>query len=253
MPRHRARRPLAEAVFRSGFPVAALTENAAARARWFEGYVGTYVERDLRLLSATEDLVSFRRIMQAAALCTSSLLNVAQLAQDAGLPPSTAARYLSLLEVSFLVWRLPAFTVNRGIRLAKRPRLVWVDSGLAAHLAGFREKSELTAGRPWGAWLEAWAGHQLRAWAAVRDPRPELSTWRTSAGHEIDFIIESSRRILPRQVKATARAVGSDLRGLEAFLDLHPEARLGVLACTCAETHPVSSRIIAVPFESLFL
>jgi hypothetical protein len=47
--------------------------------------------------------------------------------------------------------------------------------------------------------------------------------------------------------------VGSDLRGLECFLDLHPEARLGVLACACAETHAVSSRIIAVPFESLLL
>jgi hypothetical protein len=245
LPKHRARRPLTEAVFRGGFPVAALTENAAARARWFEGYVGTYVERDLRLLSAIEDLVSFRRFMQAAALRNSSLLNVAQLAQDAGLPPSTAARYLSLLEVSFLVWRLPAFTVNRGKRLAKSPRLLWVDSGLAAHLAGYREKSELTAGRPWGAWLEAWA--------AARDPRPELSTWRTSAGQEVDFIIESGRRILPLEVKATARPVGRDLRGLEAFLDLHPEARLGVLACTCTEPHAVSSRIIAVPFESLFL
>ena len=84
--------------------------------------------------------------MQAAALRNSSLLNVAQLAQDAGIPPSTATRYLSLLEVSFLVWKLPAFTVNRGKRLAKSPRLLWVDSGLAAHLAGYREKSELTEG-----------------------------------------------------------------------------------------------------------
>jgi predicted AAA+ superfamily ATPase len=253
MPRHRARHPVAEAVFRGGFPVPALTENAGARARWFDGYVGTYVERDLRLLSAIEDLVSFRRFMQAAALRNSSLPNVAQLAQDAGIPPSTATRYLSLLEVSFLVWKLPAFTVNWGTRLAKSPRLLWVDSGLAAHLAGYREKSGLSEGRPWGALLEAWVGHQLRAWAAGRDPRPELSTWRTSAGHDVDFIIESGRRILPLEVKATARPVGSDLRGLETFLDLHREARLGVLACACTEAHAVSSRIIAVPFESLLL
>jgi len=251
--KHRVRHPLAEAVFRGGFPVAALTENAATRARWFEGYVGTYIERDLRLLSAIEDLVSFRRFMQAAALRNASLLNVAQLAQDAGIPPSTAARYLSLLDVSFLVWKLPAFTVNRGKRLAKSPRLLWVDSGLAAHLAGYREKPALAEGRHWGAWLEAWVAHQLRAWAAGRDPRPELSTWRTSAGHEVDFIIEAGRRILPIEVKATTRPVGNDLRGLESFLDLHPEARLGVLACACAETHAVSSRIVAVPFEALLL
>jgi predicted AAA+ superfamily ATPase len=251
--KHRVRHPLDEAVFRGGFPVAALTENAATRSRWFEGYVGTYIERDLRLLSAIEDLVSFRRFMQAAALRNSSMLNIAQLAQDAGIPPSTAARYLSLMEVSFLVWKLPAFTVNRGKRLAKSPRLLWVDSGLAAHLAGYREKPELMESRFWGAWLEAWVGHQLRAWAAGRDPRPELSTWRTSAGHEVDFIIEAGRRILPVEVKATPRPMGGDLRGLESFLDLHPEARFGVLACACTETHAVSSRIIAVPFETLLL
>ena len=68
----------------------------------------------------------------AAALRNSSLLNIAQLAQDAGIPPSTAARYLSLLEVSFRVWKLSTFTVNRGKWLARSPRLPWVDSGLAA-------------------------------------------------------------------------------------------------------------------------
>jgi hypothetical protein len=86
-------------------------------------------------------------------------------------------------------------------------------------------------------------GHQLRAWAAGRDPRAELSTWRTSAGQEVDFVIEAGRRILPIEVKATTRPVGNDLRGPESFLGLHPEARLGVLACACAETQAVSSTL----------
>jgi predicted AAA+ superfamily ATPase len=248
-----ARLPVAEAIFRGGFPVAALTENAAARTRWFEGYVSTYLERDLRLLSAIDDLVAYRRFMQAAALRNGLLLNVAQLAQEAGLPPSTAGRYIALMEVSFLVWKLPAFTVNRGKRLAKSPRLLWADSGLAAHLAGYREKRELAESRQWGPWLEAWVGHHLRAWASGRDPRPELSSWRTSGGQEVDYIVEAGRTLLPIEVKATTRPVGSDLRGMESFLDLHPEARLGVLACACEEAHAVSSRIIAMPFESLLL
>lgn len=245
--------PLAASVFRGGFPVAALSETDGARSRWFEGYVSTYVERDLRLLSAVEDLVAFRRFMQAAALRNSSFLNLAQLAQDAGLPPTTAGRYLSLLEISFLVWRLPAFTVNRGKRLAKSPRLVWTDSGLAAHLAGFRSPDDLAHDRLWGNWLEAWIGHHLKAWASLHDVRPTLSTWRTSAGAEVDFIIEAGRRLLPVEVKATARPVGSDLKGLETYLDLHPEAKLGILACACDEAHEVSSRVAAVPFQRLLL
>ena len=244
---------LEESVVRGGFPVPSLTESASTRGRWFEGYVSTYVERDLRLLSAIDDLVAFRRFMQAAALRNAAPLNVAQLAQDAGIPPTTAGRYLSLLEVSFLVWKLPAFTVNRGKRLAKSPRLLWTDSGLAAHLAGFQEGQELAGSRHWGSWLEAWVGHHLRTWASLHDRRPALSTWRTTAGHEVDFIVETGRRLLPVEVKATTRPSGADLRGLEAFLDLHHKANLGLIACNCAEVHAVSSRIVAVPFASLLL
>ncbi len=256
IPRGRGRSPgvsLDSAVFRGGFPVASLSETDGARSRWFEGYTSTYVERDVRLLSAVEDLVAFRRFMQAAALRNSALLNLAQLAQDAGVPPTTAGRYLSLLEVSFLVWKLPAFTVNRGKRLAKAPRLVWTDSGLAAHLAGYRDPGELAEDRRWGSWLEAWIGHHLKTWASLHDARPTVSTWRTSAGAEVDFVIEAGRRLLPVEVKATARPVGNDLRGLETFLDLHPEAAFGILACGCAEAHEVSARVAAIPFERLLL
>jgi predicted AAA+ superfamily ATPase len=159
---------VSEAIFRGGFPVPALSRDAAMRGRWFEGYAATYLERDLRLLSAIGDLVAFRRFMQAAALRNGALLNVAQLAQDAGIPPSTAGRYLSLLEVSCLVWRVPAFTVNRGKRLSKTPKLLWLDSGLAAHLAGFQDSGQLAESRLYGAWLKSWVGHHLRTWASMR-------------------------------------------------------------------------------------
>jgi uncharacterized protein len=242
-----------EAVFHGGFPVAALLAEDSARSRWFEGYVSTYLERDVRLLSPIGDLVAFRRFMQAAATRNGALLNVAQLAQDAGVPPSTANRYLSLLEISFLVWRAPAFGVNRGKRLVKTPRLLWVDSGLAAHLAGFRSAQELAESRLWGAWLEAWIGLHLRTWASLNEDRPRLSYWRTSTGQEVDFIVESTRSLLPIEVKATSRPVGEDIKGLETFLDLHKEAKLGVIACACSEILAVSSRVVAVPFETLLL
>ena len=244
---------VSEAIFRGGFPVPSLSGDAAMRGRWFEGYAATYLERDLRMLSAIGDLVAFRRFMQAAALQNGALLNVAQLAQDAGIPPSTASRYLSLLEVSCLVWRVPAFTVNRGKRLSKTPKLFWQDSGLAAHLAGFQDSGQLAESRLSGAWLKSWVGHHLRTWASMRTPRPDISYWRTSAGHEVDFLVESARSLLPLEVKSTARPSGGDIRGLESFLDLHPEARMGILACACRQVHLLTSRIVAVLFEALLL
>src|SRR5208337_5342993 len=66
-----------------------------------------------------------------------------------------------------------AFTVNRGNRLAKTPKPLWLGSGFAAHLAGFPDAQMLVSGRSWGPWLEAWVGHHLRTWASMKAPRPE--------------------------------------------------------------------------------
>jgi hypothetical protein len=69
----------------------------------------------------------------------------------------------------------------------------------------------------------------------------------------VDFLVESARSLLPLEVKSTARPSGGDIRGLEIFLYLHPEARMGILACACRQVHLLSSRIVAVPFEALLL
>lgn len=244
---------LADAVVRGGYPVPCLSEDPSFRARWYDGYVATYLERDLRLLAAIGDLIGFRRLMQAAALRNGSLLNIAQLAQDAGVPPTTARRYLSLLEISFQIWQLPAFTVNRGKRLAKTPKLLWLDSGLAAHIAGFQDAQMLVSGRSWGLWLEAWVGHHLKTWASMKAPRPELSYWRTSDGREVDYVVESGQTLLPIEVKAGSRPTGADIRGLETFLDLYPKAHLGLLVCACKEPIAMSGRVVALPIQDFLL
>jgi predicted AAA+ superfamily ATPase len=87
----------------------------------------------------------------------------------------------------------------------------------------------------------------------MRTPRPDLSYWRTTAGQEVDFVLEAGRSLLPIEVKAAARPIGDDIRGLESFLDLHPEARLGIVACGCWEPHMLSRRVAALPFETLLL
>lgn len=109
---------------RGGFPVPALElPSDAARATWFEGYVRTYLERDLRDLSNIQSLADFRRLMRAAALRTGALINVAELGRDVGLPASTVQRHLGLLETSHLLIRLEPYSVNRTKRLIKAPKL----------------------------------------------------------------------------------------------------------------------------------
>ena len=246
-------RPLQEAVRAGGYPVPALAADAGFRARWFDGYVQTYLERDLRQLSAIDQLMEFRRLMQLCALQNGRLLNIASLAADAGLAAATARRYINLLEISFQVTRVPAYAVNRGKRLVKAPKLLWTDTGLAAHLAGIADSDSLVRGREWGFWLENWVGNHLLVWAGLRVPRLNITHWRTSNGREVDFVVETGRRLIPVEVKATPRPSSRDLAGLNAFLDTYEAAPFGVVACPCPAPKVLSSRVIALPLNLLLL
>lgn len=158
-----AAKPVTEAeVVLGGLPPACLGGLEAA-AEWFRGYVQTYVERDIRQLAQVGDLVAFRTLAQLVALRTGQVVVTSSLARDAKLNAATTARYLHLLETSFLTRRLPPFLKNRSTRLIKSPKCHITDSGLAAHLAGI---TDLTPGHDdllRGALFETYVAQNLAA------------------------------------------------------------------------------------------
>lgn len=249
----RPTRKLSSAVFAGGYPVPALSEDIAFRSSWFDGYVQTYLERDLRDFSATDNLVEFRRLMRICAAQNGRVLNIASLANDAGLSPATARRYLNILEASFQLVTIPAYAVNKGKRLTKAPKIFWNDTGLAAHLAGMFDQNSLRKSREWGAWLENWLANHIIVYTSLHIPRLQLFHWRTSSGHEVDFVIEFGQRLLPIEVKATTKPARKDIRGLETFMDTYKNAPLGIIVCQCERPTVISTRILALPFESLLL
>lgn len=241
----------ASAVQEGGFPVAATEPDAEARRSWFDAYVQTYVERDLRQLSLVSDLVDFRRLMRVAALRVGRLVNQAEVARDAGLSHATAHRYLNLLETSFLITRVAQYSVTRTKRLLKMPKLYWADTGLAATLAGVEDEPTLSSHECQGGLLENLVWHHLRC-AADASPRPwEVLTWRTVQGHELDFVLESANSLLPVEVKSSRQVSGDDLKGLEAFLQEYPDrARFGVIVHCGRECRLVGGRILAIPVRT---
>ena len=230
-----------------GFPEVAVGgtgRDPADRALWFDGYTTTYLERDLRDLAAVADLADFQRTMQAAALRIGNLLNQSELGRDVKLPAMTVHRYLNLLETSYQIVRLAPYAVNRTKRLIKTPKLYWNDPGLALHLghAG-------TAGEPTGAHFENLVLCDLLAWRDTCVPRPEVTYWRTAAGHEVDFVIEWQRQLVGVEVKAGKQPTMKDIQGLRAFLAEHPrQARGGVVLHGGDETYWLDDKIIAVPW-----
>lgn len=231
-----------QAVRRGGFPVPAheLTSEAD-RALWFSGYVQTYLERDLPDLRAVADLADFRRLAQAACLRLGALLNQAELGRDVGISQPQVHRFLNVLETSYLALRLPAYAVNRTKRLIKAPKLYWCDTALALALSGETE--------PRGAHLENLVLGDLLVWSELQLPPAQVLYWRTAEGHEVDFVLESAQRLLPIEVKAAARVVPADARGLEVFLDEYGDrAPGGLLLYAGEEVFALTRRVLAAPW-----
>ncbi len=229
-----------------GYPTpAAELRDAEARALWFAGYTKTYLERDLRELSAVSSLVDFRRLMGAACLRIGNLVNQTEVGRDVGLPQPTVRRHLDLLEISYQLIRVPPYSVNRTKRLIKTPKMYWADSGLAMHLAGETE--------PRPAHLENLVLSDLLAWRGAMADGPALLYWRTAGGEEVDFVVEWGGRVFPIEVKATARPRLDDARGLLAFRgEYGTKAGPGLLLHTGDEIAWLADGIMACPFWRLF-
>ncbi len=227
---------------RGGFPIPALHLGAAHERRvWFDGYVRTYLERDLQVLSAVSALPDFRRLMRAACLRIGQLLNQTELARDVSLPQPTVHRYLNLLETSYLLVRLPGYAVNRTRRLIKAPKLYWGDTGLALHVAGGEA--------PGGAHLENLVLHDLLAWRDARLGPAELFYWRTAAGDEVDLVVEADGRVLPVEIKATGRPRLGDARHLRSFrVEYGEKARAGLLLHTGRALEWLAPDVLAAPW-----
>jgi len=228
-----------------------LTLDGSLVPAWWEGYVATYLERDLRQLSQIESLPDFRRLMEVLALRQGQLLNRSEAARDAGLSQATAYRYVSLLETSELLSLLPAFAVNRTKRLIKSPRAFWFDSGLASFLQGHYSAESVTRSREVGAGFEALVLQHLRALAGLMIPRPRVHYWRTTAGQEVDLVIEHGRSLVAIEVKAAENVRFADADALRAFMAEYPETAAGVVVYTGNAVRMLGERLVAVPWTVL--
>jgi hypothetical protein len=229
-------------VRRGGFPTPAVhMKTAQDRAVWFDGYIRTYLERDLQELSAISALPDFRRLMRAASLRLGQLANQTELGRDVAQKQPTVHRYLNLLETSYLLVRLPAYSVNKTKRIIKSPKLYFGDTGVALHLTGGDE--------PGGAHLENLVLSDLVAWRDARIERAGIFYWRTSTGEEVDFVIEVDGRLLPVEVKATGRPRLTDAAHLRTFRkEYGPKARAGLLLHTGSTLEWLTPDVLAAPW-----
>lgn len=246
------KRDYPELMLRGMLPPLLWLEDQKQRTLWWESYVATYLERDLRQITSIESLPDFRRLMAAVALRSGQPVNQTELSRELGISQPTIYRHLGLLETTNLLYKIPAFSRNRGKRLLKTPKAYWFDAGLACFLSGHYDLEGLKNSREAGGIFETLALSQIKAWSETLTPRPAVYYWRTVEGREVDFVIEQGRRILPIEIKLGARVTFSDIGNLKMFMEYHPEARLGAVIYAGDKIEYIDEKIIAIPLAALF-
>ena len=189
-------------LLRGGFPE--VLARPAAAAVWFRSYVQTYLERDVRAVSAIRDLATFRRFVALLASRCGRVLNRTDLAAPLGGSVPTVSQWLSIMEVTAQIILVPPFFENFGKRLVKSPKLYFVDSGLACHLLGVESEQELSRSPFLGALFEGFVASEiLKHQIGAGRPR-QLYYFRDQQGLEVDFVVPAGhRRLVLVQAKAS--------------------------------------------------
>lgn len=183
----------------------------------YGGYVETYLERDLRQLSQIKDLTQFQRFLALCAGRVGQLLNLSSLADDAGVSHKTVGEWISLLETSFVLFRLPPFHANINKRLIKSPKLYFYDAGLASWLMGIEDHRQIATHPLRGALFENLVISELLKYRYNRIRRKSLMFFRDAKGHEVDVLIPMADGTLPIEIKSAATFRPEYFRGIEYF------------------------------------
>lgn len=214
---------LSTVLFRGGYP--APFQRREPQQDWLADYVRTYVERDVRQVLSVGDLLTFQTFLRLAATRTGQLLNLSQLGADAGITHNTAKSWLGVLEASYLVARVPPFFRNIGKRLAKTPKLHFLDTGLVCYLLGIRSAPELQAHPLRGAVFESWVVSEVLKAQHNAGRTSSLSFYRDGHGLEADLLVERGVDILAVEAKSGS-TVASDAWGpLARVAELLPEVK----------------------------
>ncbi len=246
---------MADLLVAGAYPEALSRGDLQRRASWFESYLTTILQKDVRDLANIENLTKLPQLLQLLAIRTGQLLNYAGIARDADLPQTTLKRYMALLDGVFLVKTIPPWFGNQSKRLVKSPKVMMTDSGLACHLLGYSSE-QLCANRgAVGPILESFVGMELLKDMGWSESKVGMFHFRTSNGHGVDFVLEDrAGRIVGIEVKAAATVRDSDLKGMRALAELTGSRfHRGIVLHTGSEVVPFAANIHTRPLTDLWL
>ncbi len=249
------RADLMRRIVRGGFPEAVTRSDLARRATWFENYLSTMLQRDVRETAQLEHALLLPRLFGLLAAQAGSPLNVQNMASTLEMPRATLQRYLAVLKLIYAVEELPPwFAANHSKRLTKSPKLSLTDTGLMAHLLQQTEQNLLLDSPLLGGLLESFVMMELRKLAAASIAQPQLFHMRSYDEAEVDVVLEQrGGAVIGIEVKATSNPGDRALGGLRKLAELSGSKFLfGMVLYTGSQVLPAGDHLWLVPIAALW-
>ena len=234
--------------FWGGYPPVHRLRDPRARGEWLDGYVSTFLERDLPALGLSLPADRLRVLWTMLTHVHGNLLNMSDLARSLAVSVHTINSYLDILESTFMIRRLRPYFANVQKRLTKSPKVYIRDTGLLHFLAGLRVPGDLETWSRRGSSFEGLVIEELAGQAATTLVRPEVFFWRTQAGAEVDVLLVSGRKVLPIEIKLGAAVDQYTAAGLrQCMKDL--SLKRGWIVNTATEPRDLGNGIQVVPWS----
>lgn len=220
---------LLSAMLSGGYPEIRKIESVRGKVLWYNSYISTYVERDIRDVGELRDISAFIKFFNIIAPRSCGLLNKSDLASDSTLSEATVNNYLSMLEMIYQVSLLRAYSSNVSKRFIKSPKLFMTDSGIFAHLLGITSTDEIHASNRKGDIFETFVYGELIKHASYSLTQPALYHYRTNDKKEIDFILEKGDKTVAIEVKASQTIKRDDFKHIADFQSKSSQNVLGIV------------------------
>lgn len=217
-------------IFKGGMPKLYI-EKKISRDAYFQGYIDTYITRDVRSLSEIGDELAFRKFMVSVASRTGEQLNYSTLANDAGVSVPTASKWMSILISAGLVYLLEPYMSSELKRITHMPKIVFMDTGLAAYLAGWESAKELQLSSNAGHFLETYIVSEIIKSYNANGIRPNISYYRDKDKNEIDLIFYKNNTLYPFEIKKTALPTKEMIKNFNKLIDTKKKIGTGGIIC----------------------
>ena len=239
---------LAEFLFRGTFP-GTIELPTTQISRYFQSYLQTYIDRDVRLQEDIRQLAEFDRFLGIAASLTAQEIHPTQIGREIGISPHTARRWLDILTYTYQWFELPAYHGNTIKRISSKKKGYFKDSGFACYLQKVESAESLAVSPRMGSIFETWVVNYIHQQFSTFDVIPNSYHWRTSAGAEIDLVIERSGKLYPIEIKCKTNLSKADLSGMRAFRETYQKNGImpGLVIYAGSEVFKLDENTLAIP------